>query len=237
MVAAAAARLRALTWLVPVKITPFWFTTSTVPSALIAPPWISLGFADAPTTRFSAASDALNCRRGVAANVEAVPVQDGARLRLFDGHDLAAIGRASAAPWRLPMACAPSAAHRPPGVSPSDTPAPLAAAAARARGLRRLLRGHGRRRAVQVVQRALQLLARLRLLLAGVADACQAAVRQAARRAARPMRRALVGEPAGAEGPRCAAPRRAPAISSAATAWGDRRAPPGAREEGRTEGA
>ena len=62
MVAAAATRLRALTWLVPVKITPFWFTTSTVPSALIAP-WISLGFADAPTTRFSAASDAfcLNC--------------------------------------------------------------------------------------------------------------------------------------------------------------------------------
>ena len=57
-----ATRLRALTWLVPVKITPFWFTTSTVPSALIAP-WISLGFADAPTTRFSAASDAfcLNC--------------------------------------------------------------------------------------------------------------------------------------------------------------------------------
>ena len=62
MAAAAATRLRALTWLVPVKITPFWFTTSTVPSALIAP-WISLGFADAPTTRFSAASDAfcLNC--------------------------------------------------------------------------------------------------------------------------------------------------------------------------------
>ena len=58
MVAAAATRLRALTWLVPVKITPFWFTTSTVPSALIAP-WISLGFADAPTTRFSAASDAF----------------------------------------------------------------------------------------------------------------------------------------------------------------------------------
>ena len=37
IVAAAATRLRAFTWLVPVKITPFWFTTITVPSALIAP--------------------------------------------------------------------------------------------------------------------------------------------------------------------------------------------------------
>lgn len=55
MVAAAATRLRTFTWLVPVKITPFWFTTSTVPSALMAP-WISLGRADAPTTRLSTAS-------------------------------------------------------------------------------------------------------------------------------------------------------------------------------------
>ncbi|MNS32727.1 hypothetical protein D3C72_648220 [compost metagenome] len=37
IVAAATTRLRAFTWLVPVKMTPFWFTTITVPSALIAP--------------------------------------------------------------------------------------------------------------------------------------------------------------------------------------------------------
>ena len=42
IVAAAATRLRTLTWLVPLNTTPFWFTTITVPSPLMAP-WIWLG--------------------------------------------------------------------------------------------------------------------------------------------------------------------------------------------------
>ena len=202
MAAAAATRLRALTWLVPVKITPFWFTTSTVPSALIAP-WISLGFADAPTTRFSAASDAfcLNC------SVVFRPTLKLSQFRMARDCvcSMVTTCRPSAtlfaAPWRLPIGLralgCPQAARRQP-----IRHAGAVGRCRRARGLRSLLRGHGRRRAVQVVERALQLLARLRLLLAGVADARQAAVRQAARALHGRLRRALVGEPAGAEGPR-----------------------------------
>ena len=104
MAAAAATRLRALTWLVPVKITPFWFTTSTVPSALIAP-WISLGFADAPTTRFSAASDAfcLNC------SVVLRPTLKLSQFRMARDCVCSMVttwrpsAALSAAPWRLPI--------------------------------------------------------------------------------------------------------------------------------------
>ena len=179
MVAAAATRLRALTWLVPVKITPFWLTTSTVPSALIAP-WISLGFADAPTTRFSAASDAfcLNC------SVVLRPTLKLSQFRMARDCVCSMVTT-----WRpsavLCGALAPARLGRPQAARRQSVRHAGAIGGRRAR-LRRLLRGHGRRRAVQVVERALQLLARLRLLLAGVADAGQAAVRQAAS-AARPI--------------------------------------------------
>ena len=208
MVAAAATRLRALTWLVPVKITPFWFTTSTVPSALIEP-WISLGLADAPTTRFSAASEAfcLNC------SVVSRPTLSVSQLRMARDCvcSMVTTCRPSAtlfaAPWRLPIGLralgCPQAARR--------QPIRHAGAVGRCRRARRpaRLRGHRRRRAVQVVERALQLLARLRLLLCGVTDARHAAVRQAARALHR-LRRALVGEPTGlkARDCACAAPRR-----------------------------
>ena len=119
MVAAAATRLRALTWLVPVKITPFWFTTSTVPSALIEP-WISLGLADAPTTRFSAASEAfcLNC------SVVSRPTLNVSQLRMARDCvcSMVTTCRPSAtlfaAPWRLPIGLralgCPQAARRQP---------------------------------------------------------------------------------------------------------------------------
>ena len=232
---------RALTWLVPVKITPFWLTTSTVPSALIAP-WISLGFADAPTTRFSAASDAfcLNC------SVVLRPTLKLSQFRMARDCVCSMVttwrpsavlfcGGALAFPFGLRALGRPQAARR-----QSVRHAGAIGAAAARGGLRRLLRGHGRRRAVQVVERALQLLARLRLLLAGVADAGQAAVRQAARALHGRLRRALVGEPAGTEGPRLRLrrARRAAGDQQRGHRLGNRRAPPGAREEeGRTEGA
>ena len=58
MFAAAATRLRTLTWLVPPKTTPLAFMIITVPAPLIWP-WISLGRAFGSLTRFSAAQ--LDC--------------------------------------------------------------------------------------------------------------------------------------------------------------------------------
>ncbi|GAB1833826.1 hypothetical protein MyNCGM121_05940 [Achromobacter xylosoxidans] len=134
MVAAATTRLRALTWLVPLKITPFWFTTSTVPSAWIAP-WIWLGRADAPTTRFSTASSACCWNRSVVLR----PTLNVSQFRM--ARDCVCSMVTSWRPPSVPvrgllapshLACAPSAIHSPPCASPSGTAAPLAAAAARA---------------------------------------------------------------------------------------------------------
>ncbi|RMT84981.1 hypothetical protein ALP39_200215 [Pseudomonas marginalis pv. marginalis] len=54
IVAAAATRLRTLTWLVPLKTTPLRFMIITVPAPLIWP-WISLGRESGSLTRLSTA--------------------------------------------------------------------------------------------------------------------------------------------------------------------------------------
>ncbi|CAB3718100.1 hypothetical protein LMG26845_06169 [Achromobacter insuavis] len=152
----------------------------------------------------------LELQRGVAADVERVPVQDGARLRLLDRHQLAsALGAGGRLLGAFPLGLRafgdPQAALR------QAVRHPRAIGGRARRRLRRLLRGHRRRGAVQVVQRALQLLARLRLLAGAVADAGQRAIRHAAGALRGGLHRVLVGEPAGAEGPRLGLRRAAPA--------------------------
>ncbi|CAB3708421.1 hypothetical protein LMG26840_05712 [Achromobacter dolens] len=153
----------------------------------------------------------LEPQRGVAAHVEGVPVQDGARLRLLDRHQLsAAVGAGGrlvgALPFGLRALGDPQAARR----EPVRHGRAIGRRGSARRRLRRLLRGHRRRRAIQVVQRALQLLARLRLLAGAVADASQTAVGHAAGALRGRLHRALVGEPTRTEGARLGLRRPAP---------------------------
>ncbi|MNK73133.1 hypothetical protein D3C87_926250 [compost metagenome] len=145
----------------------------------------------------------LELHRGVAAHVERVPVQDRPRLGLLDGDDLPAVFHArTGGLGAFPFGKRPFRRPQPPFDEPVGHTAAVARRGCRARGgLRRLLRGHGRRRAVQVVQRLLQRLARLLLLAGAAADARRAAVGQPAGALRGGLHRVLVGEPARAEGP------------------------------------
>ncbi|MNX61118.1 hypothetical protein D3C86_920430 [compost metagenome] len=139
----------------------------------------------------------------VAADVEGVPVQDCPRLRLFNGDDLAAVldaglGSLGAFPFGLLARRGPQPAFNQPVRHVATVGGCRGGARRRLGGL---LRRDGGSRSVQVFQRPLQLLARLRLLARAAADAGQAAVGHAARTLRRRLHRVLVGEPARAERP------------------------------------
>ncbi|CUI49555.1 Uncharacterised protein [Achromobacter xylosoxidans] len=147
--------------------------------------------------------------RGVAADVERLPVEDGAVRRLRHRDRGAPVRHAG--DRRLRVEPAARQRLRVDLQSALDQPVRRRAAGGLARGrLRRLLGRDGGRGAVQVGQRMLQLLARLRLLPRRRRHARDAAIGRAAGGLRLRLRRALGREPAAAErgGRGLGAPRR-----------------------------